>query len=89
VIPEGADREVLRERLLGLLSGLLLVENRMDAVLDAEDIGVFDPETHVPVERDLLRRMAHRLVACDLERVRVTDDWFGDAEWDLIEGWSE
>jgi len=79
VIPEGADRAALGWR----MARLLFADPDSwvcDAVLDSDDVGVYDPETHVPVPCDLLRRMA---VVC------TYGGPFTDDEAELIERWSE
>jgi len=100
VTPEGTDREALRERLASRLQpwDTRLMDDGhpsiyakepgalADAILDAGGVGVYDPTTHVAVDRDLLRRMARWSVNnCD---VTEDNDPFTESEWELIERWS-
>ena len=78
MIPEGTDREALRERLIPLLDDaneraldvaleLLMDGPEMifgvtaDAILDADEVGVYDPATHVAVDRTEYERMVDAL----------------------------
>ena len=82
MVPEGTDREVLREKVMraiwsGQPGGL---SGQADALVLTGHVGVYDPATHVAVPRDLLQRMA---------AVCTYGGPFTDDEAELIERWSE
>lgn len=87
MILPGANRDELADRIaMAALDG----GDEWALALGVANDLLNDPRLLITsVEDDLLRRMAARLIQQDEARTEVTEDWFTESEWDVIQALSK